>query len=682
MFRLARFLPWLGPIRFLASVRLAVVVISLSTLVLGWATYVDSRYGAKAVHFGIYSTWWFAGLMGLLGLNVLSAALIRFPWKKHQTGFLITHAGIVFLLVGCLLSWLGGVDAQLPVFEGGRGSQAYEDTQHFELKVYRQRPGGAPATAANSGDHPAAGDNSTSEIREESNAETIEIPFAAGPFNWTDCDQMFWFPWRLSRRDRGVLYQRDGIKLEVLDYLSDSTFEPAGVLELRAKGRSNEWTTVALEIQGTQGPNSAFPRMGASSRRALPGEEWIVFWPADGPAETDAFRNSRPAGPLGSLGQVVLWAGGASHHLAVDDLRTEKRLPLGDTGMEAEFVQFDPTLLRLVLRIHPPDSPTIRMVLYAEIPELNQQGREYGVFGTWWFDTGSAVQGSESAVLPEMRKLDRPRVDILQGADEKLYYRTWSSPELGAIAELPADGAQVTAFEQTGSPVTLYVEQFTPHDKPGFVVRPAPFVKQEDKKTYKLRQARVRLTVDGNRDEFWLLGRMKEPTTVEPGADHRKVVQGKNRRAAITLVWDRVDVGFQLYLRRFQRKLDPGTSMASHYSSLVDLVDRHDETKLIETEVLITLNEPVNFSDPRTGRSYRVFQESFAGPFKPGEPIFEENVDPASPRDELFLSWLTVNYDPGRGMKYTGSLMIVAGIAAMFYMRAHFFRKRPVRDQT
>ncbi|MFH1268656.1 MAG: hypothetical protein ABIK89_23265, partial [Planctomycetota bacterium] len=225
-------------------------------------------------------------------------------------------------------------------------------------------------------------------------------------------------------------------------------------------------------------------------------------------------------------------------------------------------------------------------------------------------------------------------------------------------------------------------EQFTPHDKPGFVVRPAPFVKQEDKKTYKLRQARVRLTVDGNRDEFWLLGRMKEPTTVEPGADQRTVVQGKNRRAAITLAWDRVDVGFQLYLRRFQRKLDPGTSMASHYSSLVDLVDRHDETKPLETEVLITLNEPVNFSDPRTGRSYRVFQESFAGPFKPGEPIFEENVDPASPRDELFLSWLTVNYDPGRGMKYTGSLMIVAGIAAMFYMRAHFFRKRPVRDET
>ena len=46
------------------------------------------------------------------------------------------------------------------------------------------------------------------------------------------------------------------------------------------------------------------------------------------------------------------------------------------------------------------------------------------------------------------------------------------------------------------------------------------------------------------------------------------------------------------------------------------------------------------------------------------------------PRDELFLSWLTVNYDPGRGLKYFGSMMIVAGIATMFYMRAYFFARR------
>jgi len=45
-------------------------------------------------------------------------------------------------------------------------------------------------------------------------------------------------------------------------------------------------------------------------------------------------------------------------------------------------------------------------------------------------------------------------------------------------------------------------------------------------------------------------------------------------------------------------------------------------------------------------------------------------------RDRLFVSILTVNYDPGRGLKYLGSLLVVAGVAVMFFMRAYFFKPR------
>jgi len=159
----------------------------------------------------------------------------------------------------------------------------------------------------------------------------------------------------------------------------------------------------------------------------------------------------------------------------------------------------------------------------------------------------------------------------------------------------------------------------------------------------------------------------------------------------VTLVPDSVDVGFNVYLDKFQRKLDPGTSMASHYSSLVDFVtvkmdpetkeEVRDET--IEEGVLITLNEPITRTDPGTGRSFRMYQEAFRGPFKPGgeDGVYDAKLGgrvlhrETMPRDELFLSWLTVNYDPGRGLKYFGSMMIVAGIATMFYMRAYFFRR-------
>ena len=161
----------------------------------------------------------------------------------------------------------------------------------------------------------------------------------------------------------------------------------------------------------------------------------------------------------------------------------------------------------------------------------------------------------------------------------------------------------------------------------------------------------------------------------------------------ITLLPDSFDVGFHVYLDRFQRTLDPGSSMASSYSSLVDFVTvKTDPTtgeeridQVIEDGVLITLNQPITRKDPATGRSFRIYQEAFRGPWKPGDPFYDEQLGgrllPGEdmPRGEMFLSWLTVNYDPGRGLKYFGSLMIVAGIATMFYMRAYFFAPRARR---
>jgi hypothetical protein len=44
------------------------------------------------------------------------------------------------------------------------------------------------------------------------------------------------------------------------------------------------------------------------SRQTLSGGERVTFWVADATAETEAFFKSRPEGPLGELGQTVLYA--------------------------------------------------------------------------------------------------------------------------------------------------------------------------------------------------------------------------------------------------------------------------------------------------------------------------------------------------------------------------------------
>src|SRR4051812_49882552 len=88
--------------RFLASLKLAVISLATLAAVLAYATFFESWYGMAAVQEWIYRGKGFAVLLAFLGANILCAALIRFPWKKRQTGVVITHAGLLILLAG---SW-------------------------------------------------------------------------------------------------------------------------------------------------------------------------------------------------------------------------------------------------------------------------------------------------------------------------------------------------------------------------------------------------------------------------------------------------------------------------------------------------------------------------------------------------------------------------------------------------
>jgi len=102
---------------FFASLKLAVFSILGLAIVLAVGTVLESIYGTRAALSMVYGTWWFAGQLFLLGLNVTCAALSRYPWKKHQTGFVITHVGIITILLGSLLTQKFGVDGSLPVVQ-------------------------------------------------------------------------------------------------------------------------------------------------------------------------------------------------------------------------------------------------------------------------------------------------------------------------------------------------------------------------------------------------------------------------------------------------------------------------------------------------------------------------------------------------------------------------------------
>ncbi|HET9869993.1 MAG TPA: cytochrome c biogenesis protein ResB, partial [bacterium] len=135
-------------VRFLASVKLALPMLLILAALLAAGTIVESLYTASLAKRFVYDTWWFTAFLALLGLNVLLSALSRFPWKKHQIGFVITHLGILCVLAGSFLTQRWGTDGQIAVAEGGQGSIFQEDkpilTCQVGSRTVRRIPAGFP----------------------------------------------------------------------------------------------------------------------------------------------------------------------------------------------------------------------------------------------------------------------------------------------------------------------------------------------------------------------------------------------------------------------------------------------------------------------------------------------------------------------------------------------------------
>lgn len=105
----------------------------------------------------------------------------------------------------------------------------------------------------------------------------------------------------------------------------------------------------------------------------------------------------------------------------------------------------------------------------------------------------------------------------------------------------------------------------------------------------------------------------------------------------------RVPLGFEISLANFKKSDYPGTMRAMAYQSEVHYGDNQ--------KALISMNEPLKY------KSFYLYQASF-----------EE-----SPTGQARASILSVNHDPGRIWKYSGSLIMCIGVILLFYFR----KKRP-----
>lgn len=107
--------------KFLSSVKLAVSLLIGFAILLSYSTIYETLTSTELAQRNIYQTAWFDFLIFLLAMNVLCAALSRLPWKTRHTGFVITHAGILIIILGSTITRKAGVEGQLILQEGEVG---------------------------------------------------------------------------------------------------------------------------------------------------------------------------------------------------------------------------------------------------------------------------------------------------------------------------------------------------------------------------------------------------------------------------------------------------------------------------------------------------------------------------------------------------------------------------------
>ena len=102
---------------FFASLKLAVVLLAVLIVAAIAGTIYESSFDAKIARAYIYGAPWFNLWLVLLGANLACSALSRWPWRKHHVAFLITHLGIITLLIGSLIGRIWGVEGTITLFK-------------------------------------------------------------------------------------------------------------------------------------------------------------------------------------------------------------------------------------------------------------------------------------------------------------------------------------------------------------------------------------------------------------------------------------------------------------------------------------------------------------------------------------------------------------------------------------
>lgn len=102
-------------LKFLASIKLAVIVIIGIATLTAIGTFVESKYDAAAAKKLVYDSIYMNIVMGVFAVNLIAVMVDRWPWKLKHISFIFAHVGILCIMAGQMITNQFGIDGSMRV---------------------------------------------------------------------------------------------------------------------------------------------------------------------------------------------------------------------------------------------------------------------------------------------------------------------------------------------------------------------------------------------------------------------------------------------------------------------------------------------------------------------------------------------------------------------------------------
>jgi len=554
---------------FLGSIKPAIPVLLGLAAALAYGTYLESTVSASYAKHLVYGSWWFIALLVYTCLALIFAVVVRYPWSRKHTGFIIVHAGIVTTIIGGFISLFGRVEGLMTLQEGMSAS-TIEDSNHRQLEVLKV-PQTKPVQVAliNLPDH----------LR---NNETVEFPVEE--LNVKILDQ-----WENSRAESIVL---------------DDAARPLEAIEVATRADADRGSWI-----GESSPDSPGATFGGLHLVILPvNTQWEPTPPNDKSDDSasavgqDKFLPPTESNELvrevyfttsdGTRIEVSTIGQQLTHDWRVADLRFFQRATVGGDGLVEGSDRDNPAVI--VILENTKDGSIERQISFSLYPDLKiaklLKGETTSGLALDFQQTGTAAHNHENpheaAAVPNDRLIFQDNLGTFKA--------TWIRED-GSVKVFDLSGEPPYTLNLDGR--NIYILNHFSHARPAqrFIEAPAtgedlPVLIAEVSEGYSSKTIQIP----------W---KSMSPYTPEGGG--RPVLFKYGPKSA--------PVPFTIELVDFRKKDYPGSAMAMAYESDVlwhpNLPSKagNSSTTLEPEKVKIWMNNPLKYD------GWKVYQSGFQG---------------------------------------------------------------------